>query len=156
MLYDSSHHHTTSSLMRPTTIDIYNNNSLQSKPTFDCYMMPARTISPVMASEATAPASPSSKPPIADAPGPRAQALCNAFEKALDNTLRRCSYENFAACFPTPAEYRSETLDAFWRDFVGRLDAFCKVCLPPSTMMTPCKALSQTANTTLDTETDVP
>jgi hypothetical protein len=66
-------------------------------------------------------------PPVPDAPGPRAQALINAFDKALENTLARCNYTNFAACFPTPATYRSETLDMFWREFVGKLESFCKV-----------------------------
>ncbi|KAB2574385.1 hypothetical protein DBV05_g6978 [Lasiodiplodia theobromae] len=65
--------------------------------------------------------SPARAPPIADSPGPRATALQNIFAQALDATIKRCSYANFAACFPTPAQYVPENLDAFWRDFTGRV-----------------------------------
>ncbi|KAF1992007.1 Nnf1-domain-containing protein [Aulographum hederae CBS 113979] len=70
--------------------------------------------------------SPPDAPPIALAPGPRATALSNAFNGALAATLKRISYDNFASCFPTPAKYRPETMDAFWRDFTGRLEGVCK------------------------------
>ncbi|OJD34369.1 mind kinetochore complex component nnf1 [Diplodia corticola] len=65
--------------------------------------------------------SPAPAPPVADSPGPRATALQNIFAQALDATIKRCSYANFAACFPTPAQYVPENLDAFWRDFTGRV-----------------------------------
>ncbi|KAH7052253.1 Nnf1-domain-containing protein [Macrophomina phaseolina] len=65
--------------------------------------------------------SPASAPPVADSPGPRATALQNVFAQALDATIKRCSYANFAACFPTPAQYVPENLDAFWRDFTARV-----------------------------------
>ncbi|KAF2837893.1 Nnf1-domain-containing protein [Patellaria atrata CBS 101060] len=70
--------------------------------------------------------SPTPQAPIADSPGPRAQALQNIFNQALNSTLKKCNYKNFAACFPTPAEYVPETLDAFHRDFIGRLGEACK------------------------------
>lgn len=60
-------------------------------------------------------------------PGPRATALQSAFNKALEATLARCTYENFAECFPTPAKGAPDTLRAFWRDFMGRLEEVCKV-----------------------------
>jgi len=70
--------------------------------------------------------SPIAAPPLAAAPGPRATALNNAFNLALSATLKKVTYDNFAACFPTPAKYRPETMDAFWRDFTGRLEGVCK------------------------------
>ncbi|EOD52752.1 putative mind kinetochore complex component nnf1 protein [Neofusicoccum parvum UCRNP2] len=65
--------------------------------------------------------SPAPAPPVAESPGPRAAALERIFAQALDATVKRCSYANFAACFPTPAHYVPENLDAFWRDFTGRV-----------------------------------
>ncbi|KAF2095631.1 hypothetical protein NA57DRAFT_44301 [Rhizodiscina lignyota] len=90
--------------------------------------MPSITAQPDSAQEshARSPSPSLPAPPIPDAPGPRAQALINAFEKALDTTLRRCNYDNFAACFPTPAQNRGETLHQFHKEFVGRLEGFCK------------------------------
>lgn len=110
------------------TLDSIDSPCATTMPSALASASPARDLSHEDEQRAARSLSPSLPvPPIPDAPGPRAQALINAFEKALDNTLRRCNYENFAACFPTPAQYRGETLDQFWREFVGRLEGFCKV-----------------------------
>ena len=61
-------------------------------------------------------------PPVAQSPGPRATALATAYDLALTHTLRACSYANFAACFPTPATQRPETLRALWRQVVGKIE----------------------------------
>lgn len=81
-----------------------------------------------------APASAASPPPsplpvlAEDAtPGARATALQQAFAKALEATLNKCSYANFASCFPTPAQYRPQTLEMFHKDFTGRLSEVCSV-----------------------------
>jgi hypothetical protein len=57
----------------------------------------------------------------------RAATLVQAFNAALDATLKKISYENFAACFPTTAQHKPETLKRFWKDFVDRLGEKCKV-----------------------------
>ena len=73
--------------------------------------------------------SPAPPPPLGESPGPRATALINVFNNALDATLKRCSYSSFAACFPTAAQYVPESLDALWRDFTGKLGQVWKVNL---------------------------
>lgn len=65
--------------------------------------------------------SPPAAPPVAESPGPRATALINVFNNAHDATLKKCSYNSFAACFPTAAQYVPETVDQMWRDFTGQL-----------------------------------
>ncbi|TID26712.1 Beta-catenin-like protein 1 [Venturia nashicola] len=70
--------------------------------------------------------SPAGPPPQESAPGIRATALQKTFDGALKATLSKCSYENFASCFPTTATYRPETLEGFWKDFSGRLGQVCK------------------------------
>lgn len=75
--------------------------------------------------------SPAGPPPQESAPGPRARHLQKTFDGALKATLSKCSYENFASCFPTTALYRPETLQGFWKDFTGRLGQVCKVSAPP-------------------------
>jgi kinetochore protein NNF1 len=70
--------------------------------------------------------SPTPPPPTISAPGPRAAALQTAFSRALDATLSKVSHDNFAACFPTTATNRPETVRVFWRDFVERLRAVCQ------------------------------
>jgi kinetochore protein NNF1 len=57
----------------------------------------------------------------------RATTFVELFDRALDATLKKISYENFAACFPTTAQYRPETLKKFWQDFVDRLGEKSKV-----------------------------
>jgi kinetochore protein NNF1 len=77
------------------------------------------------------PPSPLPEAPEDLSPGARATALQNAFAKALEATLNKCSYDNFAACFPTPAQYRPQTLEMFHKDFTGRLSEVCTVRATP-------------------------
>lgn len=71
--------------------------------------------------------SPPADPPTSSAPGPRARALKGMFDQALSHTLGKCTYENFASCFPTPAKHVPEALNGLHRDFVTRLDEMCRV-----------------------------
>jgi kinetochore protein NNF1 len=66
--------------------------------------------------------SPTLAPPIADAPGPRAQGLINVFNQASKATLDKCSSKNFASCFPTAAQYGPEVLDNLRGQIVDQLD----------------------------------
>ena len=61
--------------------------------------------------------------------GPRARALQKVFDSALLASLKACSYDNFAACFPTPARYVPDRLDALWRNMTARIKEFAEVCL---------------------------
>jgi len=79
------------------------------------------------AAPAPAPASPGPPPTTSAAPDVRAQKLQALFDAALDATLAKVSYENFAACFPTAAQHRPDTLRRFWADFVARLGERCRV-----------------------------
>ena len=75
---------------------------------------------------ATSP-SPPPRPPVSLVPGPRAEALQKIFDGALKTTLKTVSYDNFAACFPTPARRVPDALGGLHRDFVNRLSEVCKV-----------------------------
>ncbi|KAF1913740.1 Nnf1-domain-containing protein [Ampelomyces quisqualis] len=66
--------------------------------------------------------SPTPAPPIADAPGPRAQGLINVFNQASKATLDKCSSTNFASCFPTAAQYSPEVLENLRGQIVDQLD----------------------------------
>ncbi|KAI9750752.1 MAG: hypothetical protein M4579_006324 [Chaenotheca gracillima] len=70
--------------------------------------------------------SPPGSPPVQETPGHRATALHNIFISALSHTLRTCSYENFAACFPTPARACPESLRELWRQMVGKMEVLAK------------------------------
>jgi kinetochore protein NNF1 len=70
------------------------------------------------------------------APDVRARHLQFLFAAALEATLGRVSYGNFAACFPTVAAHRPDTLRRFHADFVKRLGEQCTVS-PPSCSLTP-------------------
>jgi kinetochore protein NNF1 len=61
-------------------------------------------------------------PPTALTPGPLAARLTELYHTALSHTLRACSYENFASCFPTPAKYRPEILKGLWMQVVGKIE----------------------------------
>jgi kinetochore protein NNF1 len=80
-----------------------------------------------MAQQRSRSQSPLPPPPEELAPGRRATALQAAITGALDATLKKCSYENFAACFPTTAKYQPETLEGFWKDFLAKLGGSCTV-----------------------------
>ena len=71
-------------------------------------------------------ASPPPSRPTTLSPGIRASALQKLYNDALSHTLRSCPYNNFAACFPTPAKHVPESLDGLHRDFVGKLERMGK------------------------------
>ncbi|KAI5294058.1 hypothetical protein KEM55_006788 [Ascosphaera atra] len=66
--------------------------------------------------------SPPAPAPVPVTPGPRATRLQQVYSKALHNTLRANSYANFAACFPTPAEHASRSLESVWRQLNTKLE----------------------------------
>ncbi|KAI5282771.1 hypothetical protein KEM54_002608 [Ascosphaera aggregata] len=55
-------------------------------------------------------------------PGPRASRLHQVYSKALQATLRANSYANFSACFPTPAQHASRSLESVWRQLNTKLE----------------------------------
>ena len=61
-------------------------------------------------------------PPVALTPGPRAQGLLNVFTQASKATLDKCSASNFAACFPTAAQYSPATLEELRSQIVSQLE----------------------------------
>ncbi|OKL59706.1 hypothetical protein UA08_05140 [Talaromyces atroroseus] len=69
-------------------------------------------------------ASPSPPPPapIPLTPGPRATRLQDIYSKALRATLKSNSYENFAACFPTPARHVPASLESVHRQLNAKLE----------------------------------
>lgn len=69
-------------------------------------------------------ASPSRPPPapIPLTPGPRASRLQDIYSKALRATLKSNSYENFAACFPTPARHVPASLESVHRQLNAKLE----------------------------------
>ncbi|PUU76863.1 Nnf1-domain-containing protein [Tuber borchii] len=58
--------------------------------------------------------------------GIRATALRNIFTAALDRSIKTCSYENFAACFPTPARRAPEVLRNAWEQMCGFWESSAK------------------------------
>jgi kinetochore protein NNF1 len=83
---------------------------------------------PTAASAAAAPADHDAipPPPTTSVPGPRAQALQTAFARALEATLAKLSYDNFATCFPTAAAYKPSVLKDFHGSFASRLGEVCQ------------------------------
>lgn len=65
--------------------------------------------------------------PTPSAPGERAQRLQAVFDSALKHTLKPCTYDNFASCFPTPASREPQALREFHGTFVSRLDGQCRL-----------------------------
>lgn len=92
---------------------------------------PAEGKSEAMATEQRNSPSPSppANPPTSSAPGPRVKALRDIFDLSLRHTLDKCTYDNFAECFPTPAKHVPEALSGLHRDFIAKLDQMCRVCL---------------------------
>lgn len=76
------------------------------------------------------PQAPSQSQPVI---GHRAAQLQKVFTSALRATLASNSYENFSACFPTPAAYCPTALEGVWRQLNTRLEKECledfeKIC----------------------------
>lgn len=65
--------------------------------------------------------SPASRPPIPATPGPRATALQKLYGDAIAHVLKTCSYHNFSACFPTPAQQVSGSFKLLHEQFVEKL-----------------------------------
>jgi hypothetical protein len=61
------------------------------------------------------------------APDVRARQLQRLLAATLDATLAKVSHDNFAACFPTAARHKPDTLRRFHADFVTRLGEQCAV-----------------------------
>ena len=61
--------------------------------------------------------------PIPKTPGPLATRLTQLYTASLAHTIRTCSYDNFARCFPTPARKRPEVLRAVWEQIVGKIES---------------------------------
>ncbi|KAI9737079.1 MAG: hypothetical protein M1834_000669 [Cirrosporium novae-zelandiae] len=91
--------------------------------------MPASTFGqPFSSNSRNSPSpSPPPPPPVAVTPGPRATALLRVFDNALSHTLRKNSYSNFAACFPTPARNMPDVLETVWRQMNHVLEERAKV-----------------------------
>lgn len=69
-----------------------------------------------------APTSRSPSPPVALTPGRLATQLQEVFNRALAHTTKTCSYNNFAACFPTPAARRPDVLQSVWQQIIGKIE----------------------------------
>ena len=61
--------------------------------------------------------------PIALTPGALATRLTDLYRNALTHTLKSCSYENFALCFPTPAARRPDVLKNLWEQVVSKIES---------------------------------
>lgn len=64
--------------------------------------------------------------PLPLKPGPRASRLQDVYEKALLATLKANSYDNFAACFPTPARHVPASLASVHRQLNAKLEESAK------------------------------
>lgn len=60
--------------------------------------------------------------PVAVTPGPRASRFQDIYHKALRATVKANSYENFAACFPTPARHVPASLESVHRQLNAKLE----------------------------------
>lgn len=60
--------------------------------------------------------------PAAVTPGPRASRFQDIYHKALWATVKANSYENFAACFPTPARHVPASLESVHRQLNAKLE----------------------------------
>ncbi|KAF2197749.1 Nnf1-domain-containing protein [Delitschia confertaspora ATCC 74209] len=60
--------------------------------------------------------------PVQESPGIRAAGLINVFNTAIKSTLDKCSYNSFAACFPTTAQYKPDVLDDVRRQLTSQLE----------------------------------
>ncbi|KAH7041294.1 Nnf1-domain-containing protein, partial [Microdochium trichocladiopsis] len=59
-------------------------------------------------------------------PGPRAAGFQNLLDKSLESTLKKVSWDNFAACYPTIATQAPATLKAVQKQMVERLGTLCR------------------------------
>ena len=85
--------------------------------------MPPRDAS--AAEDETSPSPPPSAP-IPQTPGLRASRLQQVFSETLSRTLRANSYDNFSACFPTPANRVPHSLESVWRQLSAKLEESAK------------------------------
>lgn len=94
--------------------------------------MPSASVpTPSLGTDNGAEPSPSPPPqqPTAITPGPRATHFLSLYNGALKTTLKTISYDNFAACFPTPATKVPDRLRVMHRGLVERLEGFANVSL---------------------------
>ncbi|EHA53856.1 hypothetical protein MCOR27_008335 [Pyricularia oryzae] len=91
------------------------------------HQTPATMTAPTTAPNTAAPAS----PPLparhtAVAPGPRATALQQAFDEALNRTLAKLEWDKFAACYPTVSARAPNSLRSVQQRVVGLLSEKCR------------------------------
>lgn len=77
---------------------------------------------------------PGPPPTTNQALGKRAGNLKKLHDLALDTTLEQLTYNNFAACFPTIAQYKENNLRRIHKDFVAQLNLKCQVSVAPTGM----------------------
>ncbi|KAF2721838.1 Nnf1-domain-containing protein [Polychaeton citri CBS 116435] len=65
--------------------------------------------------------SPMSAPPLPLTPGPRASTLHKLYSDAVAHILKTCSHQNFASCFPTPAQQVPQAILSLHEQFTERL-----------------------------------
>lgn len=61
--------------------------------------------------------------------GARAKQFREVFRTALRQSLKKCSYANFASCFPTPAKKNPELLKSIWEQMCTFWDTHAQVGL---------------------------
>ncbi|KAH9826848.1 Nnf1 [Teratosphaeria destructans] len=65
--------------------------------------------------------SPVAPPPLSAAPGPRASAIQKLYQDAITHILKTCNYDNFASCFPTPAQNVPPSMKQLHESFLAKI-----------------------------------
>ena len=68
---------------------------------------------------------------VAATPGPRATRLRDLYAQALEHTLGKLAWDNFAACYPTVAGRAEGVLRQVQGQMVGKLGEKCEVKQSP-------------------------
>ncbi|KAF8851986.1 Nnf1-domain-containing protein [Acephala macrosclerotiorum] len=70
--------------------------------------------------------SPPPQAPVQAAPGPRAAALLDLYDRILTNTLKSISYPSFSSCFPQISIQASHALQGMHSGMISRLGDFAR------------------------------